>query len=149
MDFTALSPVLESTALGVLIARGPDARSFLQGQLSNDLAALTPRNGLLASCNSPQGRVQAVLTLLDRGDEIWLLLPEPMVQTVRMRLQKYVLRAKVTLEDGSAHWKICGLMDPNCLPLLELIGLSLDPLGHMMLDAISVIRWPDPMQRYA
>ncbi|HEX2494471.1 MAG TPA: hypothetical protein VHK24_11895, partial [Steroidobacter sp.] len=44
--------------LGAVLASGPDARAFLQGQLSADLDELGSDRVLLASCNSAQGRVQ-------------------------------------------------------------------------------------------
>src|SRR5215469_9331756 len=51
-------------ALGVLRARGPDALSFLQGQLSNDLTRLAADRSLLAGYHNPQGRVIALLRVL-------------------------------------------------------------------------------------
>ena len=60
------------TSLGTLLVSGADARPFLQGQLSADVDALTPAKAVLASCNSAQGRVQAVLWLVERGDGIAL-----------------------------------------------------------------------------
>jgi hypothetical protein len=81
---------LVSIAIG-----GADARTFLQGQLSNDLRKLTPQCALLASCNSAQGRVQAVITLLERDEGIIALIPTAMAQRLLARLRSYVLRSKV------------------------------------------------------
>ena len=67
-------------SLACLRISGPDARNYLQGQLSNDLALLTPEQSLLASCNSSQGRVQAVLHLIERNDGILMLLPRVMLE---------------------------------------------------------------------
>ena len=44
------------------------------------------------SCNSAQGRVQAVLWLVERSDGIALILPASMVERTATRLRKYVLR---------------------------------------------------------
>ena len=59
---------------------GADARAYLQGQLTADLDALGPNQVQLACCNSPQGRVQAVLWMIERSDGIALLLPAAMVE---------------------------------------------------------------------
>jgi folate-binding protein YgfZ len=83
--------------LGTLLVGGPDARAFLQGQLSADIDALAPAKPLLASCNSAQGRVQAVLWLLERSDGVALVLPASMIERTATRLRKYVLRSKVTI----------------------------------------------------
>jgi tRNA-modifying protein YgfZ len=84
--------------LGTLLVSGTDGRSFLQGQLSADIDALAPARPLLASCNSAQGRVQAVLWIVERSADIALILPASMVERIALRLRKYVLRSKVAIE---------------------------------------------------
>lgn len=88
--------------MGALLVSGADARPFLQGQLSADVDALTPANAVLTSCNSAQGRVQAVLWLVEHSDGIALVLPASMAERTAMRLRKYVLRSKVTVEASAA-----------------------------------------------
>jgi len=85
-------------SLSTLLVSGADARTFLQGQLSADIDALTPARAMLASCNSAQGRVQAVLWLVARSDGIALILPESMIERTAARLRKYVLRSKVGID---------------------------------------------------
>lgn len=97
IDLAALAPV-RLAHLGALLASGADARAFLQGQLSADLGGLAADRVLLASCNSVQGRVQAVLWLLERTDGIALVLPASMLETIAARLRKYVLRSKVSID---------------------------------------------------
>lgn len=89
--------------LGVLLVSGPDARNFLQGQLTADLHTLTPNNVLLAACNSPQGRVQAVLWTIQRADDIALIVHTAMLQSTLTRLRRYVLRAKVAIDTEQLH----------------------------------------------
>jgi hypothetical protein len=86
------------TFLRAIRVSGADTRSFLQGQLSADIDALTPARPLLASCNSAQGRVQAVLWLVERSDDVALVLPASMIERTAVRLQRYVLRSKVKIE---------------------------------------------------
>lgn len=113
---TTIYPTL-LTQLGVLSLSGPDARSFLQGQVTADLDSLTPDNVVLAACNSPQGRVQAVLWMLERTDGIALLVTRPVLERTLMRLRRYVLRSKVTIEPDRLS---VGLLDPSdAAPPLE------------------------------
>lgn len=91
-----------TSLLGSLLVSGADARSFLQGQLSADIDALTPARALPASCNSAQGRVQAVLWLTERADGIALLLPASLTERIAARLRKYVLRSKVKIDESPA-----------------------------------------------
>jgi tRNA-modifying protein YgfZ len=90
---------VSSTHLRAIRVSGADTRSFLQGQLSADIDALAPARPLLASCNSAQGRVQAVVWLVERSDGIALLLPASMVERTATRLRKYVLRSKVAIDE--------------------------------------------------
>ena len=63
-------------SLGVLRARGADVVSFLQGQLSNDVALLGPERSLLAGYHNPQGRVIALLRLVQLApDDLLAILP--------------------------------------------------------------------------
>jgi len=97
--------------LGVLRARGPDARSFLQGQLSNDLTRLAPDGSLLAGYHNAQGRVIALLRLLQLApDDLLAVLPRELVTTVAARLTKFILRAQVKLADESRQWRIEGVL---------------------------------------
>ena len=102
------------SALGVLRLRGADARSFLQGQVSNEVTRLGPGRSLLAGFHNPQGRVIALLRLLQLAPEdVIAVLPRELVGVAAQRLGKYVLRAKVKLADDSAQWTLTGLMVPT------------------------------------
>jgi tRNA-modifying protein YgfZ len=97
--------------LGVLLARGPDLLPFLQGQLSNDIALLSPQRSLLAGYHNPQGRVIALLRLLQpEPEQVLAVLPRELIGPVIARLSKFILRAKVKLADESAQWNISGLL---------------------------------------
>jgi folate-binding protein YgfZ len=97
--------------LGVLRVHGTDALAFLQGQLSNDVTRLAAGSALLAGLHNPQGRVVALLHLLQPAPaELLAVLPRELLPPVLQRLQRYVLRAKVQLADDSARWRLLGLI---------------------------------------
>src|ERR1700728_3230178 len=56
--------LMELADLGVLRFRGADAVKFLQGQVSNDVERLTVERSQLAGYHNPQGRVIALLRLV-------------------------------------------------------------------------------------
>jgi folate-binding protein YgfZ len=95
--------------LGVMRFSGPDAAAFLQGQVSNDTRRLSAGAPLLAAYSTPQGRVAALLHLLPHSSGILALLPREIVLPTLERLRKFVLRAKVQLEDLSDHFAVLGL----------------------------------------
>ena len=68
-------PAGHLTHLGILRFTGPDAASFLQGQLTNDLKLLQPGSVLLAAYLNPQGRVLALLRLLPHSSGTLAILP--------------------------------------------------------------------------
>jgi len=99
--------------LGVLRVSGADRVKFLQGQLSNDVTTLSAERAQLAGFHNPQGRVIALLLLIEKTtDEMLAVLPRELIGPVVGRLAKYVLRAKVQLMDESAHWRLTGLIAP-------------------------------------
>ena len=96
--------------LGALRFQGPDTRSFLQGQLSNDLSALRPGALLRAGLHSPQGRTLALLALAAMGaDEVLAILPRELLASVAPTLKRYVLRSKVKISDASGEYSIFGV----------------------------------------
>ena len=96
--------------LGVIRAAGPDAVSFLQGQLTQDFALLTMDQARLAAYCSAKGRMQASFIGFKRSpDEILLLCSRDLLDAALKRLSMFVLRSKVRLSDASAEFRICAL----------------------------------------
>jgi tRNA-modifying protein YgfZ len=87
-----------NAAFASFLVSGTDARPFLQGQLSCNIDALTPKASLLACVSSPQGRVQAVLDVRQTEAGIALSCVASMADRVVARLRKYVLRSKVLIQ---------------------------------------------------
>lgn len=89
-------------APGLLHFRGPDAVKFLQGQLSNDMTALSADRLMLAGLHNPQGRVLALLQLAAlEADHIVALLPAELAEPTLATLRRYVLRARLTISNES------------------------------------------------
>ena len=100
---------------GLLSFAGPDAESFLQGQLSNDIKALAPGALQLSSYNSPKGRMLATLLVWrDGADAFRALVAADLAETLRKRLAMFVLRAKVIVADLSAGHALIGLGGTGC-----------------------------------
>jgi len=96
-------------AQAVLAFRGADSARFLQGQVSIDAEKLAPGASTLAGLHNPQGRVIALLGVTRTAPEEFLaVLPRELAADVVQRLRKYVLRAKVTIADASAEYRVHG-----------------------------------------
>jgi tRNA-modifying protein YgfZ len=105
--------------LGILRFAGPDALSFLQGQISNDTRGLAEGSAILAAYSNAQGRVVAILRLLPHSSGILAILPRALVVPVLERLRKFVLRAKVKIEDVSNEFEILGAHDASTVDALS------------------------------
>jgi len=57
---------------GKLALTGSQAKEFLNGQVTNDVEALTPGHGLYAAFLTHKGKMLGDLRVLDLGDELWL-----------------------------------------------------------------------------
>jgi folate-binding protein YgfZ len=106
---------------GLLAFTGEDARAFLQGQLSCDVAGLAPDAVTPGSYNTPKGRMLATFLLWADVDGYRMLLPRTLCEPIRKRLAMFVLRSKVKAEDVTAAHRLYGLSggDPAdvCAPL--------------------------------
>ncbi len=59
--------LLDRSERGKLALTGADTKSFLQGQVSNDVEALTPGGGCYATFLTPKGKMLGDLRILDAG----------------------------------------------------------------------------------
>lgn len=86
---------------------GADARSFLQGMLTQDLERLEESPVLYAALLSPQGKVLADM-FVQAGPDGALLLDAPTARGAALsrRLSMYKLRARVDVEDISDRFAI-------------------------------------------
>lgn len=97
---------------GLIRASGDDARSFLHGQLTQDILALTPGRATLAGYCSPKGRLLATFVVWSpSADEVYLACSADVLAPTLKRLSMFVLRARCKLSDASqdlALWGVVG-----------------------------------------
>jgi folate-binding protein YgfZ len=134
---------LELISLTVLRFSGTDAIAFLQGQMSNDTRRLADGLPLLSAYSSAQGRVVAVIHLLPHSSGVMAILPRELAPTTLERLRKFVLRAKVKIEDLSDRYSVAGAHDASAL---ELANPSAAHAPYTELDGIAIARVPDAAQ---
>lgn len=96
--------------LGLLQVNGPDAASFLQGQLSNDVLHMDGHTARLAAYCSPQGKMLAsFLVCKPEENTFWLLGSADLLDTIAKRLSMFILRAKLQIANISSQWPLYGL----------------------------------------
>src|ERR1700694_2651706 len=122
--------------LGILRFTGPDALSFLQGQVSNDTRRLAENRSLLAAYSSPQGRVLAIMHLLPHSSGIIAILPRELVLPTLEALRKFVLRAKVKIENTRESIAVAGLYGAD--RLTPAMGVPQSCGGYTESDGIGI-----------
>ena len=96
---------------GLLRASGADARTFLHGQLSNDLLALGAGEAHWTAYCSAKGRMLAgFLAWHDADGNIMLACDGALAPVLMKRLRMFVLRAKVVIEDAGAAFRLTGVI---------------------------------------
>src|SRR5437763_3660314 len=92
---------IDRSTRGRMFVRGHDRASYLQGLLTNDIAALTPGRGCYAAYLTPQGRMISDMLVYELGDLILVTLPHAAKDAVLSRLDRLIFTEDVTLEDAS------------------------------------------------
>jgi tRNA-modifying protein YgfZ len=96
---------------GLLRARGADARSFLHGQLTQDVLHLQPGQARLGGYCSAKGRLLATFVFwADGAEDVLLACSADLLPAALKRLSMFVLRAKCKLSDASDTplWGLAG-----------------------------------------
>ena len=97
--------------LRVLTFSGPDRTTFLQGQLTQDVTLACADSALLSGWSDARGRLLYIGYLFHLGTDtdapLALLVPDALAESLRKRMQMYVLRAKVQI--AMSVWQVRGL----------------------------------------
>lgn len=80
-----------------LAVTGPDAATFLQGQVTTDVREISGGVSRLGCLLNLKGRVQVSFRLIARDDGFLMLLPADQLAPAQARLAKYAVFSKVTL----------------------------------------------------
>jgi len=142
--------VCDVSPQSVLAFEGPDAATFLHGQLSSDVAGLAADACQYTSYNSPSGRMLANFVLWragpSPGDGFLALLPGDIAAAVRKRLAMFVLRSKVTVTDVSATLARYGVGGPGAADAVRAaLGAAPPPFGvSRSSGGVTVLGVPGP-----
>jgi aminomethyltransferase len=107
---------------GLVEVSGADRERWLNGMVSNDVAALAPgpeRSGCPALLLTRQGRIVADLHVLLRGERFWLETAGAAVAKLVAVLGRFIVADRVELRDASAEVDRLGLEGPAAARVLE------------------------------
>jgi folate-binding protein YgfZ len=106
--------LVDRSGRGVLLVSGPDGAEYLQGQLTNDVEALEPGEGLYAALLDRKGHMQGDLRVLrTKPDEILLDTEAEALPAVLRHLKMYSVGRDVAVSDVSGERAILSLIGPR------------------------------------
>ena len=115
---------------GVIKLTGEDAARFLQGLVTQDVAAASGETAGFAALLTPQGKIVADFFMIalpeTAGGGLVLDVPLPLAGDLTRKLGFYRLRAKVVIEDLSTNLGVTALWDETPAPGLSL-AVARDP----------------------
>ena len=107
------------THWGVIRAKGDEAASFLQGQLTQDVFKLDATHAALAGYCSAKGRLLASFVMWKpAADELLLACHASVLPATLKRLSMFVMRARCKLSDASAELPLHGTVGESAASLL-------------------------------
>jgi len=83
----------------LLRVSGSDSETFLQGQLSNDINKLDTSSVQLSAYCQHQGKILALFWVTKNENSFFLSFPLDLLETIKPRLQMFVIMSDVVIED--------------------------------------------------
>src|SRR5215218_1017262 len=115
-DYRALTEgcgLVDRAGRGRLALTGADRRTFLHGQVTNDIEALQPGRGLYAALLTHKGKMLTDLRVLDLGDELLLSCERAGLQELFNMIRRYKLGSDVELHKRTLEMGELSLIGPE------------------------------------
>ena len=139
---TANDGVVRRVDRGVLAVTGADRVSWLQGLLTNDVAALKEGQSQYSAYLTPQGRMITDLHVFARGERLLLDVPLSLAATLRDKLDGLIFSEDAGVIDESARLFVWTVIrkDAFVQAIGETIPDEFASLTEITMDTFDVIR---------
>ena len=124
--------LLDRSERGKLALTGPDAKSFLQGQVTNDVEALSPGHGCYAAFLTPKGKMLGDLRILDAGEELALDTERLSLQALFNMIRHFSVGYDVELHKRTLERGLLSLIGPDAKRLAGASELAEDEHAHVL-----------------
>src|ERR1700761_6593603 len=105
--------LVDRSERGKLALTGAEAKAFLQGQVSNDVEALTPGTGCYAAFLTPKGKMLGDIRILDAGDEILLDTERVALQELFNMVRRFSVGYTLELHKRTLQRGLLSLLGPD------------------------------------
>lgn len=120
--------------LGIIQVSGDDKHTYLQGQLTNDVNAVSSSLSQLSGLCTPKGRMRALFSIFSRSENLYLQVPYPLLAENLKRLKMFVLMSKVELNDGSDNLARIGIYGNKAEKILQNSGFTIPKETNMVTE---------------
>ncbi len=125
--------IVDRSERGKLALTGTEAKSFLQGQVSNDVESLEPGRGCYATFLTPKGKMLGDLRILDAGHELLLDTERVALQELFNMIRRFSIGYDVQLHKRTLESGLLSLLGPEAETVAGATGLG--PAEHAHLAA--------------
>ena len=119
--------LVDRSARGKLALTGAGAKTFLQGQVSNEIESLTAGHGCYAALLTPKGKMLGDLRVLDAGQELLLDTERVALQELFNMIRRFSLGYDVELHKRTLEYGLVSLVGPRAA---EVLGDAPGPDEH-------------------
>lgn len=128
---------------------GKDNRSYLQGQLTNDISQLDQDHFMFAAHCDPSGKVLSNLCLFQQNEQINYLLRNSVAVAQIVDLKKYAVFSKVNIQLDNSN-QLLGVAGNHCEQRLTALLGDIPTTSHsvMALDGLTILRFEAPQPRF-
>jgi tRNA-modifying protein YgfZ len=116
--------LVDRSERGKLALTGSQAKEFLQGQLTNDIEALSAGHGCYAAFLTHKGKMLGDLRVLDVGGELLLSCERVALQPLFNMIRRFKLGSDVELHKRTLEMGELSLIGPDARPIAGADGLG-------------------------
>src|SRR3954469_7568110 len=111
-NLSSVTFVVDRSDRGKLGLTGPDAKTFLQGQVTNDIESLEPGHGCYAAFLTHKGKMLGDLRVFDLGDELLLDCERVALQELFNMIRRYKLGSDLELHKRTLDTALLSVIGP-------------------------------------
>ncbi len=114
--------LVDRSERGKLALTGPDAKVFLQGQVTNDIERLEPGHGCYAAFLTHKGKMLGDMRVLDLGHELLLDTERVALQGLFNMIRRFKLGSEVELHKRTVELGLLSLIGPDARRISGPVG---------------------------
>jgi folate-binding protein YgfZ len=126
--------MVDRSERGKLALTGADAKSFLQGQVSNDVEALVPGTGCYAAFLTPKGKMLGDIRILDTGSELLLDTERVALQDLFNMIRRFSIGYDVQLHKRTLQRGLLSLLGPAAETVAGVAELDRAEDSHLAVE---------------